>query len=300
MLGAKVFKNFDLREIRKYIDWTFFFHAWKINGKYPQIFVDPIKGSEAKKVFDDAQVLLDKIIENKMLEAEGVIGFYPCNSVGEDVEIYSDEHRSKTINHLRFLRNQQLKAEGYSNLSLADFIRPKEDGVVDYIGGFAVTCGIGIEKWVKQYEEDLDDYSAIMLKILADRLAEAFAELMHEEVRKHEWAYVPDESLNIKELLKEAYQGIRPAPGYPACPEHSEKKTLFNLLDVDRLISISLTENFSMYPAASVSGYYFSHPESQYFNVGRIGKDQIIDYARRKDFSIEETERLLNSNLNYK
>jgi len=300
MLGVKVFKNFDLREIRKYIDWTFFFHAWKINGKYPQIFEDPIKGSEAKKVFDDAQVLLDKIIENKMLQAEGVIGFYPCNSVGEDVEIYSDEHRSKTINHLRFLRNQQLKAEGYSNLSLADFIRPKESEVVDYIGGFAVTCGIGIEKWVKQYEEDLDDYSAIMLKILADRLAEAFAELMHEEVRKHEWAYIPDESLNIKELLKEAYQGIRPAPGYPACPEHSEKKTLFNLLEVDKHIPITLTENFSMYPAASVSGYYFSHPESQYFNVGRIGKDQVIDYAKRKNLSVEETERLLNSNLNYK
>jgi len=300
MLGVKVFKNFDLKKIRKYIDWTFFFHAWKINGKYPQIFEDPIKGSEAKKVFDEAQLFLDKIIENKMLEAQGVIGFYPCNSVGEDIEIYADEKRSTTINHLRFLRNQQLKTEGYPNLSLVDFIRPKESEVVDYIGGFAVTCGIGIEKWVKQYEEDLDDYSAIMLKILADRLAEAFAELMHEEVRKREWAYAPDESLNIKELLKETYQGIRPAPGYPACPEHSEKKTLFNLLEVDQHIPITLTENFSMYPAASVSGYYFSHPESQYFNVGKIGKDQVIDYAKRKNITVVETERLLNSNLNYK
>ncbi len=299
-LGVKVFKKFDLKEIRKYIDWTFFFHAWKINGKYPQIFEDPIKGSEAKKVYDEAQKFLDKIIENEMLEAEGVIGFFPCNAVDEDVEIYADENRSETIDHFRFLRNQQLKSEGYPNLSLADFIRPKENGAVDYIGGFAVTCGIGIEKWVKQYEEELDDYYAIMLKILADRLAEAFAEYMHEHVRKKEWNYAPDESLDIQELLKENYQGIRPAPGYPACPEHSEKRTLFNLLNVDQHIGITLTENYSMYPAASVSGYYFSHPESQYFNVGRIGKDQVLDYAGRKKIDVVKAERLLNSNLNYK
>ena len=299
-LGIKVFEDFEVGELRKYIDWTFFFHAWKINGKYPQIFDDPIKGIEAKKLYDEAQLYLDKILNNNMLEAQGVIGFYPCNTVGEDVEIYSDEKRSKTVNHLRFLRNQQQKSEGYSNLSLADFIRPKESGQIDYIGGFAVTCGIGIEKWVKQFEDDLDDYSSIMLKVLADRLAEAFAELMHEKVRKEEWGYDASESLNIQELLKETYQGIRPAPGYPACPEHSEKRTLFNLLEVDKYLQIKLTENYAMYPAASVSGYYFSHPESQYFNVGKIGRDQVEDYAKRKNLNVGLVEKLLNSNLNYK
>ena len=299
-LGVKVFKKFDLNEIRKYIDWTFFFHAWKLNGKYPQIFDDPIKGIDAKKIYDEAQLFLDEIIKNNMLEAQGVIGFFPCNTVGEDVEIYSDEQRTEVVDHFRFLRNQQQKATGYFNLSLADFIRPKKTGEVDFIGGFAVTCGIGIEKWVKHFESDMDDYSSIMLKILADRLAEAFAELMHEKVRKYYWGYAPEESQEIEELLKETYQGIRPAPGYPACPEHSEKKTLFKLLEVDKHIPIKLTENYAMYPAASVSGFYFSHPESQYFNVGKIGKDQVANYAGRKNLSFSKTEKLLNTNLNYK
>ncbi len=299
-IGIKVFKEFDLKEVRKYIDWTFFFHAWKINGKYPQIFDDPIKGIEAKKIYDEAQVFLDEILDKKMVEAQGVIGFFPCNTVGEDVEIYADESRTEVLDHFRFLRNQQQKSESYPNLSLADFIRPREGNEVDFIGGFAVTCGIGIEKWVAHFEEDLDDYSSIMLKILADRLAEAFAELMHEKVRKQEWGYTPDETLKIDELLKESYQGIRPAPGYPACPEHSEKNTLFKLLEVDKHVPIKLTENFAMYPAASVSGYYFAHPESQYFNVGKIGQDQVSDYAKRKNLKIEEAEKLLNTNLNYK
>ncbi len=298
--GIKIFKDFDLSEIRKYIDWTFFFHAWKINGKYPQIFEDPVKGKEARKLYDEAQIFLDRIIDKKMLEAEGVIGFYPCNSVGEDVEIYSNEDRSEIIERFSFLRNQQQKTGTYPNLSLADFIRPKDSDQIDYIGGFAVTCGIGIEKWVKHYEDVLDDYSSIMLKVLADRLAEAFAELIHEKVRKEEWAYDPSESLKINELLKESYQGIRPAPGYPACPEHSEKRTLFNLLEVDQHLKIKLTENYAMYPAASVSGYYFSHPESQYFNIGKIGRDQLEDYAKRKNLDVERVEKLLNSNLNYK
>ena len=186
------------------------------------------------------------------------------------------------------------------NLSLADFIRPKNEATVDYMGGFAVTCGIGIEKWVKKFEDELDDYKSIMLKILADRLAEAFAELMHERVRKFEWGYQPTESLEIKNILKEEYQGIRPAPGYPACPEHSEKKTLFRLLKAEQHLQIKLTENFAMYPAASVSGYYFSHPESQYFNIGKMGRDQVADYARRKKLSLSAAEKLLNNNLNYK
>lgn len=299
-LGIKVFKGFDLAEIRKYIDWTFFFHAWKINGKYPQIFEDPIKGKEAKKIYDEAQIFLDKILNNNMLEAQGVIGFFPCNTVDEDIEIYVDEQRSEVVEHFRFLRNQQQKTDGYPNLSLSDFIRPKETGEVDFIGGFAVTCGLGIEKWTRKFENDLDDFSSIMLKILADRLAEAFAELMHEKVRKSEWGYAPDETFKIGELLKENYKGIRPAPGYPACPEHSEKQTLFKLLETNKNVPITLTENYAMYPAASVSGYYFSHPESQYFNVGRIGKDQVADYAQRKNISFSKAEKLLNTNLNYK
>ncbi len=300
LIGIKVFKDFDLKEVRKYIDWTFFFHAWKINGKYPQIFEDPIKGIEARKIYDEAQVFLDEILNKNMVEAQGVIGFFPCNTVGEDIEVYADENRTEVIDHFRFLRNQQQKSESFRNLSLTDFIRPREGNEVDFIGGFAVTCGIGIEKWVAHFEKDLDDYSSIMLKILADRLAEAFAELMHEKVRKQEWGYAPEESFKIDELLKENYQGIRPAPGYPACPEHSEKKTLFKLLEVDINVPIKLTENFAMYPAASVSGYYFAHPESQYFNVGKIGKDQVSDYAKRKNLKFEEAEKLLNTNLNYK
>ncbi len=299
-LGIKVFKDFDLSLIREYIDWTFFFHAWKINGKYPDIFNDPVKGKEAQKLFDEAQVFLDEIIDKKMLQAEGVIGLFPCNSACEDIEIYSDDERSEIIEKFYFLRNQIEKKPGVPNLSLADFIRPKNEATVDYMGGFAVTCGISIEKWVKKFEDELDDYKSIMLKILADRLAESFAELMHERVRKFEWGYQPTESLEIKNILKEEYQGIRPAPGYPACPEHSEKKTLFRLLKAEQHLQIKLTENFAMYPAASVSGYYFSHPESQYFNIGKMGRDQVADYARRKKLSLSAVEKLLNNNLNYK
>jgi len=299
-IGNKYFNDYDLAEISEYIDWTFFFHAWKLNGKYPDIFNDPVKGEEAKKLFQDAKNMLDLIIKEKRLTANGVIGFYPANSVGEDVEIYKEEKSTETKSTFRFVRNQQQKEKGIPNLSLADFVAPKSSGLNDYFGGFAVTAGIGLEKWTKQYEANNDDYSSIMMKVMADRLAEAFAELMHEKVRKEFWGYSQIENLDLAEVLKEKYQGIRPAPGYPACPEHSEKKVLFNLLGAENKPGIKLTENFAMYPAASVSGYYFAHPMSQYFNVGKMGKDQIRDYAERKNESQDQIETWLNVNLNYK
>ncbi len=298
-IGNKYFTGYPLEELRQYIDWTFFFHSWRINGKYPAIFADPIKGVEARKLFDDANEMLDKIVFEKRLQANGVIGFYPAASVGDDVELFEDENRETPIKTFRFLRNQQLKENEISNLSLADFIAPKTSGKPDYIGCFAVTSGTGVEKWVEKYEAENDDYGSIMMKILADRFAEAFAELMHEKVRKEFWGYAAGENLPVAEILHEKYHGIRPAPGYPACPEHSEKREIFELLDAEKNTGIFLTENFAMYPAASVSGYYFAHPQAQYFNLGKISKDQVEDYARRKNLSIEEVERLLNVNLNY-
>jgi len=299
-LGNQFFYSYPLEEIRNYIDWTFFFHAWKINGKYPTIFDDPVKGEEAKKLFDDANLLLDQIVDEKRIEAKGVIGFYPVNSIGEDVEVYADDSRSETTATFRFLRNQQQKSGNIPNLSLADFIAPKESGIKDYLGGFAVTAGIGLEQWTDKFEKELDDYNSILMKVLADRMAEAFAELIHERVRKEFWGYATEENLKLKGLLKEDYQGIRPAPGYPACPEHSEKRVLFNLLDAEQKLGIKLTENFAMYPAASVSGYFFAHPVSQYFNVGKVGKDQVTKYAERKEADIAQIEKWLNVNLNYK
>ncbi len=297
--GNKYFFDFPLNKLKDYIDWTFFFHAWKVNGKYPKIFDDPVKGDEARKLYADATEMLDQIVNKKMLKANGVVGFYPANSVGEDVEIYTDTEKSEILNTFHFLRNQQQKEKGIPNLSLADFIAPKKSGKTDYLGFFAVTTGIGIEKWTKQFEQNLDDYSSIMIKVLSDRLAEAFAERLHLLVRKELWGYSAKENLDTEALLKEEYDGIRPAPGYPACPDHSEKRKLFDLLGAENKTGISLTENFAMYPAASVSGYYFSHPLSQYFNVGKISKDQVENYARRKNESIRQIEIWLNSNLNY-
>jgi 5-methyltetrahydrofolate--homocysteine methyltransferase len=270
-----------------------------MNGKYPAILQDPVKGAEAKKLFDDAQRMLDEMVQKKMILAKGAVGFYPCNASGEDILIYSDENRTEIQSVFHFLRNQQKKEDSSPNLCLADFIVPENAGPVDYIGCFAVTAGLGLEEWTGYYESQLDDYSAILIKILADRLAEAFAERLHQLVRKEYWGYDREEFLSIPGLLKEEYKGIRPAPGYPACPEHSEKKILFDLLDVEKHIGIVLTENFAMYPAASVSGFYFAHPESCYFALDKIGKDQVADYARRKNISIEQAEKLLNTNLNY-
>ncbi|MDP4281907.1 MAG: methionine synthase [Bacteroidota bacterium] len=294
--GNKYFLDYPLDEIYPYIDWSMFFHTWKLNGHYPALPDDTLKGKEAKKLFKDANVMLDEMIAKKMIIARGVIGFYPANAIGDDIGIYPDESRNRTRCIFRFLRNQEKK--GSPNLSLSDFIAPREKGN-DYFGFFTVTAGLGIEEWVSHYESKMDDYSVIMIKALADRLAEAFAERMHQRVRKEFWGYSPEEQLDFPALLKKEYQGIRPAPGYPACPEHSEKKVLFDLLDVEKNTGIRLTENYAMYPASSISGFYFSHPDSSYFTVGKIGKDQIQDYAKRKNISLEMVEKLLNSNLNY-
>ncbi|MFK8102516.1 MAG: methionine synthase [Saprospiraceae bacterium] len=299
-LGTKVFDDYSLEELSEYIDWTPFFASWQLRGKYPAIFEDEIIGVESKKLFNDAQSLLRRIIDEKWLTAKGVLGFYPANSVNhDDIEIYTDETRNTVKYNLHHLRQQRQKASNQVNLCLTDFMAPKETGLADYIGGFAVTTGIGIEQWVKKFEADNDDYNAIMLKALADRLAEAFAERMHELVRKEFWAYAQEEHLSKEELIKETYTGIRPAPGYPACPDHTEKATLFELLDVTKNTTMELTESFAMYPAAAVSGWYFSHPQSKYFGLGEISKDQVADYAKRKDLSFQKMEQWLAPNLNY-
>lgn len=299
-LGTKVFDNYSLEELTEYIDWTPFFASWQLRGKYPQIFQDEIIGEESKKLFNDAQSMLRRIIDEKWLTAKAVIGFYPANAVSaDDLEIYADEQRGEAMHTLHHLRQQRKKAPGQANFCLTDFIAPQETQLADYIGGFAVTTGLGIEKWVKKFEEEHDDYNAIMLKAIADRLAEALAERMHERVRKEFWAYNQEEKLDNESLIQEKYQGIRPAPGYPACPEHTEKGTLFQLLDVEENVGIQLTESFAMYPAAAVSGWYFSHPQSHYFGLGQISKDQVLDYAQRKGMSLEDAERWLAPVLNY-
>ncbi len=296
-LGNKYFIDQPIDELIPYIDWTFFFHSWKITGKYPAIFEDPFKGPEAKKIFDDAQTMLSLIIEKKMLQANAVLAFFPANSLGEDVVLFKDDSRREELAKLCFLRNQQLKETGTPNLCLSDYIAP--EGYQDYLGTFAVTAGIDSEQWAKYFTDQLDDYSSIMLKFLADRLAGAFAEMLHYKVRTQYWGYAKSENLGTEELLREKYQGIRPAPGYPACPEHSEKRVLFDLMEVEKNCGMTLTESYAMYPAASVSGYYFSHPFSQYFQVGKISKDQVVDYARRKSISLEAAEKLLATSLNY-
>ncbi len=299
-LGNKKLNGFDLSKIREYIDWTPFFQTWMLKGKYPKILEDKVIGSEAKKLLKDANEMLDWIVDENILEANAVIGFYPAASVNDDdIEIYADDSRDQVIKRLHCLRQQGKKGKGIPNLSLADFIAEKEKTVPDYIGFFAVTTGIGIESWITKFEKDHDDYKNIMIKALADRLAEAFAEMLHERVRKEYWGYAQDEALDSEALIREKYVGIRPAPGYPACPEHTEKRTLFDLLEVERHTGISLTESYAMYPAASVSGFYFSHPESRYFGLGKIEKDQAEDYAQRKAFDIDTAEKWLAPNLSY-
>ncbi len=299
MVGNRAFNNYPLEEIREYIDWTPFFQTWMLKGKFPKILKDPVIGQEATKLYEDAQKMLDDIVNRKLLQANGVIGIYPASKPNDDdVTIYRDEQYSEEIATFHFLRQQGKKGTNLPNLSLADFIQP--NGKPDYMGGFAVTAGIGIEKLIEQFEKDHDDYSSIMVKALADRLAEAFAELMHEKIRKELWGYMKDENLDNEALIKEQYQGIRPAPGYPACPDHTEKRILFDLLEVEQHTGIQLTESFAMYPAASVSGFYFAHPEAKYFGLGKIGKDQVEHYARRKNMSLEEAEKWLAPNLNYK
>ncbi|MFY0625998.1 MAG: methionine synthase [Reichenbachiella sp.] len=297
-IGNKTFKNYPLQEVRKYIDWTPFFQTWMLKGKYPKIFDNEVIGSEAKKLFDDANMMLDKIIQDNSLTANGVIGIYPAvNTNGDDVSISSETGEELTTFH--FLRQQGKKGKNIANNSLADFIAPQSSGRQDYMGGFAVTTGIGIEKMLEVFEKDHDDYNSIMLKAVADRLAEAFAELMHEKVRKELWGYASDEALENESLISEKYRGIRPAPGYPACPDHTEKPLLFDLLNATEETGIRLTESNAMYPASSVSGFYFANEESKYFGLGKIEKDQVQDYAKRKNMTLEEAEKWLAPNLSY-
>ena len=298
-LGTRAFRNYDLGELARYIDWTPFFQAWELKGAFPRILNDDKYGEAARQLFDDAQALLKQLIAEKWLKANAVVGFWPANSIGDDIELYADEARTKELATLHTLRQQMARDGTRANLALADFVAPKETGLADYIGGFAVTAGIGEEDVARRFERANDDYSKIMVKALADRLAEAFAEALHARVRRELWAYAPGEKLSNEELIAEDYAGIRPAPGYPAQPDHTEKRTLFKLLDAEKATGLKLTESCAMWPAAAVSGFYFSHPEASYFGVGKIGRDQAADYAARKGWSLEETERWLGPILSY-
>jgi 5-methyltetrahydrofolate--homocysteine methyltransferase len=298
-LGIKVFKDFDLNLIRKKIDWSPYFFTWELKGKFPQILKDPVIGAEAQRVYTDATVLLDEIIDKKLLKANGVIGFFPANSLGDDIELYKDDGRAQVLDVLYNLRQQIMVNPNQPLLSHADYIAPKSSGIKDYIGAFAVTTGIGLDELTKLYEADFDDYKSIMAKAVSDRLAEAFAELMHEKVRKELWGFAKDENLSDQEINLGQYRSIRPAPGYPACPDHTEKATLFKLLDAAKNTGITLTETFAMYPTASVCGFYFAHPQSKYFAIGKIAQDQVIDYARRKKMSKNAAEKWLGPNLGY-
>ncbi len=297
-IGTKTLINYPLEEIIKYIDWTFFFHAWQVAGKYPEILNHPEKGKEAQKLFDDAQKFLHQIVTEKMITANAVFGIYHANTVNfDDIELYTNEERNAVLAKFFNLRQQEENNRYNECYSLADFIAPKESKINDYIGAFAVTTGIGIEKWIEKFKSQNDDYSAILLQTLADRLAEAFAELLHQKVRKQYWGYSSDQNLSLNDLFKAKYKGIRPAFGYPACPDHSEKKTLFNLLEAEKNIGISLTENFAMYPTASIAGLYFANENSRYFAVGKISTEQIENYAQRKVASVEYISKLIATNI---
>jgi 5-methyltetrahydrofolate--homocysteine methyltransferase len=297
--GVRVFEDYDLNELAEYIDWTPFFISWDIAGKYPAIFDDPKRGEAARNLFDDAQKLLKQMIEEKRISARGVIGFWPANRRGDDIVVYTDETRTEELTTLHHLRQQDEKAPGKPMMALSDFVAPESSHLGDYVGGFAVTTGIGVDELTTEFKNAHDDYSAIMVQALADRLAEAFAERMHERVRKEFWGYANDEQMTNEDLIKERYRGIRPAPGYPACPDHTEKATLFKLLDATANTSLELTEHFAMFPTAAVSGWYFAHPDSKYFAVGKIGVDQVEDYAERKGLSKAEAERWLMPSLAY-
>jgi 5-methyltetrahydrofolate--homocysteine methyltransferase len=298
-LGPKVFDNFPIADLVDHIDWSPFFQAWEMNSRFPDILDDPKLSSEAGKLYDDAQRLLARIIDEHLLKANAVIGFFPAAADGDDVKLYATAERTGIMATLHFLRQQAGKSEARANFCLADFIAPLQSGVPDHIGAFITTAGIGLDELVARFEKDHDDYNSIMAKALSDRLAEAFAERMHELVRRRYWGYAPNEKLTAEELTREAYQGIRPAPGYPACPDHTEKATIWQLLEGDKSTGVRLTESFAMWPAASVCGYYFAHPQAHYFGLGRVGKDQIEEYARRKGMSVKEVERWLSPNLGY-
>jgi 5-methyltetrahydrofolate--homocysteine methyltransferase len=298
-LGVHDFQAYPLEEIVPFIDWTPFFQTWELVGQYPKILKDAVVGVEATKLFADAQALLKQIVADKSLTAQAVFGLFPANTKGDDIELYTDETRAKVLTTVHSLRQQSDKAPGEHNLALSDFICPRDVGPVDYFGAFAVTAGVGLEKIVEKFEKDHDDYNSIMAKALADRLAEAFAEHLHQKIRQEHWGYAQNETLSNEELVREKYRGIRPAPGYPACPDHTEKSTLFAILDVEKRINLRLTESFAMWPAAAVSGWYFAHPQSRYFGLGKIGKDQVQDYAVRKEMDLPTMERWLSPTLDY-
>jgi 5-methyltetrahydrofolate--homocysteine methyltransferase len=298
-LGVQVFTDFDMRKLVDFIDWSPFFHTWELAGRYPRILTDQVVGVEASKLFVDAQQMLQQILDKKLFTAKAVVGLFPANAIEDDIEIYTDEQRTQVLCTLSNLRQQNSKIAGKFNHCLTDYIAPKTTGLQDYIGSFAVTTGFGVEELAKQYEADFDDYNSIMAKAIADRLAEAFAEYMHAQVRREIWGYATDESLDNEALIKEKYQGIRPAPGYPACPDHTEKGKLWSLLQVEQCIGLKITESYAMLPVAAVSGWYFSHPQSQYFGVAKISEDQVDEYAKRKGMSQSQMERWLAPNLGY-
>ncbi|MEK1908465.1 MAG: vitamin B12 dependent-methionine synthase activation domain-containing protein, partial [Pseudomonas sp.] len=302
--GVKVLEDIDLATLAEYIDWTPFFISWDLAGKYPRILTDEVVGEAATALFEDAQAMLKKLIDEKLISARAIFGFWPANQVNhDDIEVYGDD--GQPLAKLHHLRQQIIKPDGKPNLALADFVAPKDSGITDYVGGFITTAGIGAEEVAKAYQDAGDDYNSIMVKALADRLAEACAEWLHQQVRKNYWGYAQDEQLSNEELIKEAYKGIRPAPGYPACPDHTEKKTLFTLLDPEAEFNqagrsgVFLTEHYAMFPAAAVSGWYFAHPEAQYFAVGKVDKDQVESYTARKGQELAVSERWLAPNLGY-
>jgi len=296
--GVRVLDNFPLARLREFIDWTPFFHAWELKGVYPRIFEHEQQGVQARQIFAEANALLDVIIEKNLLTARGVYGFFPANAVGDDVELYTDGTRKTVLERFHFLRQQANREGGEPCRSLADFVAPKETGLPDHIGAFAVTSGIGLKELCERYKAENDDYNAIMAEALADRLAEAYAECLHKRVRD-EWGYGREEALSNEDLIHEKYRGIRPAPGYPSCPDHTEKGTLWRLLDVQANTGIRITESFAMWPGSSVSGLYFAHPAARYFGLGKIARDQVADYHVRKGMSVAEIERWLAPNLNY-
>jgi 5-methyltetrahydrofolate--homocysteine methyltransferase len=298
-LGTRVLADYPLAELVPYIDWTPFFQTWELSGRFPAILDDDKVGPAARGLYDDAQTMLGRIVEEGWFKAGAVLGFWPVAGEGDDLTVYADEPRTRKIATLHTLRQQLTRREGRANLALADFVAPRAAGAPDWIGAFTVTAGVGEDEVAERFKRANDDYSSILVKALADRLAEALAERLHQRVRKEFWAYEPREALSSEDLIAERYRGIRPAPGYPAQPDHTEKATLFHLLGGEREIGVKLTESFAMWPGASVCGLYFSHPEAEYFGVGKIERDQVEDYARRKGWSVEEAERWLAPILNY-
>jgi 5-methyltetrahydrofolate--homocysteine methyltransferase len=297
-LGIGTIDDQPLNDLLPFIDWSPFFHTWELNGRYPTIFEHPTIGARAKELFDDAQALLDRIVKERLLTAKGVYGVFAACSTGDDIELYEDSSKRHVLATIHSLRQQTEKPQDQPNLALADYVAPQSSGRIDHVGAFAVTAGLKLEELCRGFDQDHDDYNSIMAKALADRLAEAFAEYLHKRVRE-QWGYGRQERLSQEDLIREKYRGIRPAPGYPACPDHTEKRTLFDLLHVEGHTGIALTESFAMLPAAAVSGWYFAHPDARYFAVGKIGKDQVEDYARRKGMELRTIERWLSPNLNY-